>query len=448
MPKAWVEGLARPPATIVKALVSSVSRENGCRSARAFGVLPNNLSNITRRVRSPTRTDAAVAERQDGLVGGYAKERARERIRAAARAGLDVASFLEEASAALSLAVPNENHLNGPYWYALDPESRLIASDYGGEGCELDTAAVMRWEYLEDDVNKYLDVLDNPRGAQTLHEVTDGRPERSRIYRDYMAVEAIAQEMLVALWWRGEAWGTVRLNRLVGQPEFDSEDVAYMVSVAPELADGIRRGLVVGEATDPDHPDAPGLILFDANGEIASMSATAPRWIERLLDGTGRGPLPAPIVSAASAALAGARAEGRDAEPLVRTRLYDGSWVSILGTVVRVGSTPTAAVVIERAHRDRVSRLLMAIHGLSPREQEVTRLVLRGLSTIELARCLEISPHTVQQHLKSVFEKVGVNSRRELVASLFREAYDARVQDNGERVRVQRPIRGGPLPRR
>ena len=43
--------------------------------------------------------------------------------------------------------------LIGPYWYALDPESRLVTSDYGGEGCELDTATVMRWEYLEDDFN-------------------------------------------------------------------------------------------------------------------------------------------------------------------------------------------------------------------------------------------------------------------------------------------------------
>ncbi len=122
---------------------------------------------------------------QNGFVRGYAKERAHERIRAASRAGLDVAGFLDEASSALASAVPNENHLNGPYWYALDPQSRLITSDYGGEGCELDTATVMRWEYLEDDVNKYFDVLSHPRGVQTLHEVTAGSPERSRIYREY-----------------------------------------------------------------------------------------------------------------------------------------------------------------------------------------------------------------------------------------------------------------------
>lgn len=377
---------------------------------------------------------------------GYAKERAHERIRAASRAGLDVASFLDEASSALASAVPNENHLNGPYWYALDPESRLITSDYGGEGCELDTAEVMRWEYLEDDVNKYFDVLSHPRGVQTLHEVTAGRPERSRIYREYMAVEGIAQEMLVALCGKkGDAWGTVRLNRLRGQPEFNADELAYMAAVAPDLAEGIRRGLVVGEATDPDHPDAPGLIVLDADGEIASLSAQATSWIERLSYGSDRGPLPASIASAASAALACARGEGPAAESVVRVRVADGSWISVHGTVMRLGSTATAAVVIEPAHRDRISPLLMVIHGLTPREQGITRLVLQGLSTAQLATRLEISPHTVQQHLKSIFEKVGVRSRRELVATLFFEAYEPRVEDNGQRGRVERPIRGGPL---
>ena len=134
----------------------------------------------------------------------------------------------------------------------------------------------MRWEYLDDDVNKYADVLGNPRRVQTLHEVTAGEPERSRIYREYLAGEGIEQEMLVALASRtGECWGTVRLNRLQGQPEFDDGELRLMAAVAPDLAEGIRRGLIVGEATDPDLPDAPGLIIFDADGEIVSVSIGA-----------------------------------------------------------------------------------------------------------------------------------------------------------------------------
>src|SRR5919106_1505136 len=307
-------------------------------------------------------------------------------MRSLSRAGLDVAGFLDEASAVLASAVPNESQLNGPYWYILDPDSRLITSDYGGEGCELDTSEVMRWEYLDDDFNKYWDVLDHPRGVQTLHEVTGGRPERSRIYREYMAPEGLAQEMLVALGSdAGKFLGTVRLNRSPGQPEFDATELDFMATVAPRLADGIRRGLAIGEANDPDHPDAPGLIILDADGEIDSLSSGATRWIELLSGEPVRGQLPASIASAACAALMRARGEDLGAESTVLVRSLDGVWIAVQGIVIGMTGSPKAAVIIEPAHPERIAPLLMAIHRLTAREREVTRLVLHGDSTTILA---------------------------------------------------------------
>ena len=52
---------------------------------------------------------------------------------------------------------------------------------------------------------------------------------------------------------------------------------------------------------------------------------------------------------------------------------------------------------------------------LTSREQEVVRLVARGLSNKAIARELGISPRTVEGHLNHVFEKVGTTSRTELV---------------------------------
>ena len=65
----------------------------------------------------------------------------------------------------------------------------------------------------------------------------------------------------------------------------------------------------------------------------------------------------------------------------------------------------------------------MLAYGLTKQEQTVTRLVCRGQSTRELSEALHISPHTVQDHLKSIFDKTGVRSRRELVATILQEQY-------------------------
>ena len=50
-------------------------------------------------------------------------------------------------------------------------------------------------------------------------------------------------------------------------------------------------------------------------------------------------------------------------------------------------------------------------HGLSPREVEVLRLIVRGLTNRAIAAELFLSERTVQRHVSNIFDKLGVNSR-------------------------------------
>lgn len=65
---------------------------------------------------------------------------------------------------------------------------------------------------------------------------------------------------------------------------------------------------------------------------------------------------------------------------------------------------------------------------LSPTEQTITRLVAAGLTNRQIASRVNLSPHTVNFHLRKIFQKLGVSSRVELVGTrlhLVRPAFDA-----------------------
>lgn len=76
-------------------------------------------------------------------------------------------------------------------------------------------------------------------------------------------------------------------------------------------------------------------------------------------------------------------------------------------------------MIIAPAGPKEVLRLSAMSYGLSPREQEVVGLAVRGASTKQISRVLYISEYTVKDHLSNIFGKVGVRGRWALVKQLY-----------------------------
>jgi DNA-binding CsgD family transcriptional regulator len=376
-------------------------------------------------------------------MSGYAMARAEERIARLAGQGLDLVAFWTAASEAVASAVP---YYWAPCWYTLDPASLLVTSHFNAGMPEI-PAEWLAQEYYQDDVNQLVDVARSGPGISTLHEATGGDPSSSPRWHANIAFGG-DQELIAALRTRsGHVWGALGLYRETGQPLFGPDELRFVTAVAPHLAEGARRALLVGEATDPEGPDAPGLVVLTADWEIESATPGVERWLSELPDGDrDAGRLPSAVLSVAGRAR---RAAGHPEEPgevaVARVRARSGRWVVLHGAaLVPAGRV---AVIVEPAHPARISPLLMAAYGLTAREQEVTRLVLRGDSTAQIADALDVSAATVQQHLKSVFGKTGVHSRRDLVGKVFFAHYEPRVRDNERRAGADLPLRGGPVGR-
>jgi DNA-binding CsgD family transcriptional regulator len=374
---------------------------------------------------------------------GLPRERALERIGRLAGRGLDVASFYDQAGEVLAATVPTSFD---PAWVTLDPASLLIT---GAVGCDGPAEELVAFEYLEDDPVSTTHVVSSDTGIQTLATATGGDPSRSRAYREFMQPSGIGDYVEAALRTRtGETWGTVSLSRGTDQPRFDEDELAFLRAAAPSLAEGTRRGLLVGEATDPEGPEAPGLVVVDAEWGVESLTPGVERWLAELPGlWEDQGRLPPAIVAVAARALRTAEDADNPGEvAIARVLSREGRWILLHGAALVAGGTRRGAVIVEPAHPARITPLLMAAYGLTEREQDVTRLVLRGDSTAQIAASLFVSPHTVQQHLKGIFDKTGVRSRRELVGKVFFSHYQPRVLDNEQRFHAECPLRGGPYP--
>lgn len=385
----------------------------------------------------PAASGAAYRE----LVSGSHLQRAADKVVRICAESKDLVTLWTETTDVLVTAV--RHHIT-PCFFTLDPASLLMTSHYH-RGLEHFPREWLVAEYYEDDVNQLADIATSQTGVSTLHEVTGGYPSRSPRWHRNMTLGG-DQELIVRLRTRTrEVWGALALYRAPGDAVFDEHEKAFLLTIAAPLADAARRALLHGQAQEPEFPDAPALVILDRGLEPDSATPLADRWLNDLPDGdTAKGQLPSSVIAVASRALHMARSPRAGESAVARVRTRSGMWAVLHGSVMMSSGSPRAAVIIEAAHPGRLYPLLMSAYGLTEREKEVTRLVLQGASTSQIAAELFVSSHTVQQHLKSIFDKTGVRSRRELVGQVFFSHFEPRFRDNEQRVLDAKPIRGEP----
>jgi DNA-binding CsgD family transcriptional regulator len=287
-------------------------------------------------------------------------------------------------------------------------------------------------ELLEEDFNKFVALARSELPAATLRAATGGDLSLSRRYTTMYRPLGVTDELRVSFTARdGSCWGIAQLVRTGGA--FSARERDLLAATAPAVAGLLRAGVTTPGRTVTG---GPALVILDRAGEIDSITPEAREWLAELANGSGTGmtPVPEPVYAVAGRARA-ARTTVAPEPACAQVRTGAGGWLHLHATRLETAGSARdlVAVVITPARPPDLVPLLALGYRLTQREQQVLQFLARGMTTTEITAGLGISAHTVRDHIKALFGKVGVRSRAELVARIFAEHYFDRLEANLER---------------
>jgi DNA-binding CsgD family transcriptional regulator len=343
-------------------------------------------------------------------------ERVREDLVRLVHRGADVRGFSLGAARILARAVPFE----GVCVLTMDPATLVptdVVNENGPPPATYPRTAEI--EFRGEDFNALRSLALSECHAATLSGATGGVLDRSERHREVRGPLGFGDELRAALVDDGVTWGALALMRGADCEPFSPAHAALVDAVARPLAEGLRRAVLLDrDRPDPaEGDDAAGVVVLAPDCSIAFTDDVAAAWMHEL-GGNGSAPgVVSAVACQAQTVAAGLPYRGRIARARVRTG--SGRWLVVRGSVL--GDRPGAqvAVMIEPARPHELAPLLADALRLTEREREVTRLVARGLQTEAIAARMHLSPWTVQDHLKAIFDKVGVATRGELIARVF-----------------------------
>ncbi len=302
--------------------------------------------------------------------------------------------------------------VDAAFFATADPETLLFTSGYSEEPLAASAPLYLDNEFRGEDVNTFAGLATAPTHVSSLDAATRGDRWSSGRYRDIMRPAGLGDELRAALTSGQDCWGYLCLHRTDCPLGFTASEAALLARVGPHIAHALRQVVLLHGSTPAAGDRRPGVLLLAGDLSVVATTPEAEELLEQL-EPPSQLPLPT-VVYAVAAAVQADRAA-----PSARVRAASGRWLDLHASRLAGSDADRIAVVVEPCTPRATVPILLAAHGLSRREAEVARLVLRGASTRAISASLHISAHTVQDHLKHVFDKLGVRSRRDLVGLLL-----------------------------
>ena len=273
------------------------------------------------------------------------------------------------------------------------------------------------------------------RRAARLEDLVDD-VEHDPYTTEILRPSGLRYDVQVACIGGGWSWGHMCLRRRQTEGPFEDHEVRFLEALAPHLTAGLRAAASRAALAAAPGKSA-GVVVIGPDGKVELANGVAEQLFRQPVSGTRQCLLTAVQIVAAQlertlsgdAAPVAAQLErtlSGDAAPVVPqlTVLDEATQETYrlrAERVLGVDGRPRGLVMIEPATALETSEQtqLLARLGLSRRECEVAQAIVRGRTTAEIAGDLVVSPHTVQDHVRKVFDKLGVTSRQQLAVRLL-----------------------------
>lgn len=309
---------------------------------------------------------------------------------------------------------------------SVDPHTLLSTGAVTEEGIEAIHHRLFENEYTETDFNKFSTLVAEDRPAATLRDAVGGQPESSTRLHMILRPAGFHDEMRAVLVEERVCWGHLTLFRQNNQPLFQCYETEFVASLLPVMS-GVLRQCCLNQLEDEigDSQFEQGILVLSEqydplwSNKAADVYMIALRKEENLSSLK----LPRPVQAVCTLVKRGFAGKP-NRSPQVCLRLLGGPYLTIRASELQDKSgAKRIAVSFEKAGINELLPMITGAFQLSTREKDVLDLVLRGHSTKAIAQTLYISAYTVQDHLKSIFAKTGLTTRRELIW-LFMSRFD------------------------
>lgn len=318
-----------------------------------------------------------------------------------------------EVSSAVEAALRGVVDFDGWCLFGTDPRTGLRIMQLGGRGTDF-TADLARNEALMTDVNRYGDLARRQIPGGWLSADHPGA-DRSFRFHEVIRPSGFQSELRFLLRDRAGVWGGLALFSESKACPYGDDALGRLAAVA----DPLTRTMRMFPARDvPRRGPAPvtGVVAVCASPGVVAVTEGARQWLDDLVPG-GEDQTTAENMTRVvlDAAYAVRRGDAARTAACLRTR--GGHWLRVEALPLQLGQADVA-VTFHEASVQQVARTMSDIWGLTDRERQVLKLLLRGSPAKQIARRLDISVLTLNGHLRTIYRKCQVRGRDELYARL------------------------------